>query len=243
MNTTTVHSRPNLTLKQIVESFEGVIIIIACYLTFFLGRVRSRWGMKREELGQSYPGDSIVPEPKTQFSHGIDINAPAEFVWPWIAQIGQGRGGFYSYELLENIAGLQIYNSDEILPQFQNPQVGDEIPFGAGLGYPLIICEPGKAMTIEVALNMDNNETYDLHGRRPEKFLHLTWLWYIKEMGEGKSRFISRNRVESNDSFRNRMLFGWVSEPIIFAMDRKMCIGIKKRAERYYKNSLRKASR
>ena len=237
MSTTVIQPKSSITLRRIFEGLEGVIIIIAGYLTLFLKTVRSQWGMQEEEKNRKYPLDEIIPNPSSGFSHGINIDAPAEYVWPWIAQMGAGRGGFYSYELLEHIAGLKIYNSDEILPQFQNPKVGDEIPFGAGLGYPLILSDPGKAMAIEVAMDADTNNSYDVTAEPPQNFLHITWLWYIERVHDTHSRFISRNRVDTNRSFKNRLVFGWLAEPIIFAMDRKMCLGIKRRAERSYLKS------
>lgn len=48
-------------------------------------------------------------------------------VWPSIAQIGQGRGGSYSFELLENTAGCRITNADMILTDHQGVADGDEI--------------------------------------------------------------------------------------------------------------------
>ena len=113
--------RPRVTFYQMIEGIEGIFIIIACYLTFFLKPLRDRWGLSKEEAKRVLAGDEIVSQPNTQFTHAIEINAPLENVWPWIAQMGQGRGGFYSYEALENLTGMNIYNSDKILAEFQNP--------------------------------------------------------------------------------------------------------------------------
>ncbi|MCP4975080.1 MAG: SRPBCC family protein [Maribacter sp.] len=221
---------------QILQGLEGVIIIIACYITFFLKPLRNHWGLRKEEANRKLPGDGLVDLPKTKFTHAVNINAPAEFVWPWIAQIGQGRGGFYTYEALENLIGLNIYNSDVVLPEFQNPNIGDIIPFGPDGGYPLVICEEGSAMAIETSLNLEINRDYDPYVSTPEKYLHLSWLWYVEALDGNHSRFISRNRVDFDPSFKAKLIFRFLSEPIIFAMDRKMCLGIKKRAEHFYKN-------
>lgn len=220
---------------RILQGLEGVIIIIACYITFFLKPFRNRWGLSMEEANRKLPGDGLVDIPKTIFTHAVNINAPAEYVWPWIAQIGQGRGGFYTYEALENLIGLNIYNSDDVLPEFQNPKIGDIIPFGLDGGYPLVICEEGRAMAIVTSLNLETNRDYDPCVSIPEKYLHLSWLWYVEALDGNRSRFISRNRVDYAPSFKTKLIFGFLSEPIIFAMDRKMCLGIKKRAERLYR--------
>ena len=226
-----------VTFSQFLQGIEGILVIMACYLTIFLKSVRRRWGLTKKLVARDYPGDHVIQDILSHFTHGIEVNAPAEFVWPWIAQIGKDRGGFYSYELLENITGLQIKNEDKILPKFQNPKVGDKVLFGPDMGYPIIICEPGKAMAIETAIDMKTNEQYDPSIFKPAKFLHLTWLWYVEPLNGLRSRFISRNRVSTNDSLKNKVLMGFLAEPIIFAMDRKMCLGIKSRAEQLYQKS------
>ena len=222
---------------QILEGLEGVAIIIACYLTFFLKPLRERWGLSKEEAKHPLPGDELVSWPKSKFTHAIKINAPTKYVWPWVAQIGQGRGGFYTYEALENLIGLQIYNSDVVLPEFQNPKIGDTVGFGPEDASPIVICENGRAMAIENSLDMDSNQLYDPKGSSPKNFLHLSWLWYVEALDENHCRFISRNRVDYSSSFKNKLMFGPLTEPIVFTMDRKMCLGIKKRAEHYYKKS------
>lgn len=218
-----------------LDALEGIGIMIACYLTIFLKPLRDRWGMTKKQLAREFPGDHIVTEPKSEFTHGIDIDAPAESVWPWVVQMGKGRGGFYSYELLENLMGLGIYNTDKVLAEFQHTRVGDMIPFGPESAYPLVICEPGSAMVIENCDDLDTKKSYDPEQGRPDNFLHLSWLWFIEPINDKKSRFISRNRLNYKSSIINRMMIGLLLEPIVFAMDRKMCLGIKKRAERYHR--------
>lgn len=230
-------SSASFTLPQVLKGLEGIAIIITCYVTFFLKPFRDRWGLSKEEAIRQLPGDELVTSPKTKFTHAIKINAPSKYVWPWIAQIGQGRGGFYTYEALENLFGLQIYNSDIVLPEFQNPTVGDTVGFGPEDSSPIVICEHGRAMGIENSLDMDSNEFYDPKGPSPKNFLHLTWVWYLEALDDNHSRFISRNRVDYAPFLKNKLMFGPLTEPIVFTMDRKMCLGIKKRAERLFENA------
>lgn len=228
------HTKPTFTIQQIIQGIEGVAIMIACYLTFFLKPLRDSWGLNKIELKQKFPGDEIVDKPKAQFTHGIEINAPAKMVWPWIAQLGQGRGGFYSYEALENLTGLNIYNSDKILPEFQNPKVGDKIPFSQSDAYPLVICEPGSAMAISLVLDMDKKKLIDPVTTSTTNFIQISWLWYVRPIDELRSKFYSRNRVNYYPPAFRKKIFAIFLEPIVFAMDRKMCLGIKKRAKKLY---------
>jgi len=239
MTTASLEEQKNdqLTFFQILQGLEGIAIIITCYLTFFLKPIRDRWRLTKNTVQRFFMGDYLIIEPKTKFAHAVEIDASAEYVWPWIAQIGQGRGGFYSYELLENMFGMKIFNADMVLPEFQNPEVGDSIPFSPNETYPIVICEKGKAMAIEHCLNLDDQTVYDPEVTTPKNYLHLTWLWYVEPLSKNHSRFISRNRVTYSNSLKNELLFGALAEPIVFAMDRKMCLGIKKRAELLYQDS------
>ena len=85
------------------------------------------WGATASEVESVWPGDHLIPHPMGECTHAITINRPAAAVWPWLAQIGQGRGGFYSYAWLENLLGCRMENADRIMPEHQQLRVGDPI--------------------------------------------------------------------------------------------------------------------
>lgn len=100
----------------------------AVLLTLLLGYalirpLHLRWGATAEEAARPMPGDLA----RVGWTRAITINAPPEAIWPWLAQWGQGRGGWYSYDWLENLLGFDIHTADRILPEYQEPQVGDLI--------------------------------------------------------------------------------------------------------------------
>ncbi|HSE26570.1 MAG TPA: hypothetical protein VLB68_33185, partial [Pyrinomonadaceae bacterium] len=86
-----------------------------------------RWGATDEEVQEHLIGDELAPSPKLKATHAITINAPATDVWPWLVQMGQTRGGFYSYTWLENLVGCHMRNADEIDPEWQELKVGDKV--------------------------------------------------------------------------------------------------------------------
>ena len=94
---------------------------------FLARRWQLRWGATVQESGEPLPGDHLIADPDLTATRAITVGAPAGQVWPWIAQLGQGRGGFYSYDFLENLAGCDIYSADRIVPEWQDAGVGDEI--------------------------------------------------------------------------------------------------------------------
>lgn len=82
-----------------------------------------RWGAMDEEVARAMPGDLD----HIGWTRAITINASPEQIWPWLVQWGQGRGGWYSYDWLENLFGFDIHTADRILPEFQNLKIGDPI--------------------------------------------------------------------------------------------------------------------
>ena len=83
----------------------GFLIALILAVGPLLHRWRTRWNATADEVKESLPGDEIVKAPTWTYTHAIRIRAPRAAVWPWLVQIGQGRGGFFSYEVLENLAG------------------------------------------------------------------------------------------------------------------------------------------
>ena len=87
---------PNSKVAPIVGLAAAAAIAVPVYV--FLVRLwHLRWGASEAEVAKFLPGDDLVPEPKLSATHAITIQAPISKVWPWLVQLGQGRGGFYSY--------------------------------------------------------------------------------------------------------------------------------------------------
>ena len=77
-----------------------------------------------------------MPEPRQSYTRAATIDAPPEAIWPWLAQIGHGRGGLYSYDGLENLVGCEMHSADRILPA-PPLAVGDLVRLGpAARRYP-----------------------------------------------------------------------------------------------------------
>ena len=110
------------------RSVAGGVLIAASAVAAYeaVGRPwQRRWGATDEELALPLTGDELVAEPASQVTRAITVEAPSEVVWPWIVQIGADRGGFYSYDWLENVFGLGIDGTDRIVPAWQARAVGD----------------------------------------------------------------------------------------------------------------------
>jgi hypothetical protein len=173
------------------------------------------WGATPQEAAGPLPGDDLLPGADLLSTRAVSIDAPPSAVWPWLVQMGSGRGGAYTYDWIENLFRLDMHSADEILPQFQHLAVGDVLPLGPS----------GPAMRVEIC--------------DPERTLALrstdgAWVWIFELRPErGGTRLISRNRITPPGAGRlRRFLYDVVMSPGSLVMERRMLLGIKQRAER-----------
>jgi len=187
-----------------------------------------RWGATDDEVVAALPGDGFTAEPSEQVPRAITIDAPPTDVWPWVVQIGADRGGFYSYDRLENLFGLGIHSSDEIVPGWQHRSVGDLV-FGDHRGrggWFVMQVDPGEALVLKTA-NLETGRP--LERNEPPAFWEFTWAFVLRSQDDGTTRFLVRERV----AFGKRLSAALLSPlgAVSFVMTRKMMRAIKARAE------------
>jgi len=188
-----------------------------------------RWGATDEEVERPMLGDEMVPRANFETTRAITIDTPPEAVWPWLVQIGQGRGGFYSYDWLENLTGLDIHSADQILPEHQNPKVGDVIPLEPeGSGYTIATLEPDRFLLLYTgAKGLGVLEQFFAQADAAS-----TWAFELVALDGKRARLIVRWRARWNlRKSLTTFLIGLPLDPIEFIMEQKMMRGIKQRAE------------
>jgi hypothetical protein len=179
-----------------------------------------RWGATDQELGDSLPGDDLIPDADMIATRAITIRAGAEHVWPWIAQLGQGRGGFYSYDRLENLVGCKIHSSDRILLEWQDIKVGDEIRLAPEIGLRVALVEEGRSLVLRDGIPL---------GKRAAPY-DFTWAFALREGPDETTRLLVRERYVYTRAWAR--LIVEPTELLSFAMSQKMLRGIRDRAER-----------
>jgi hypothetical protein len=211
---------------DVLEGFSGAAIAGLAFLTPFLRRQRNRWGVVAKTAAREYPGDEIVPTPRWSWTHGVEIDALADAVWPWIAQLGADRGGFYSYQWLENLAGCDLRNAESIHPEW-TLHPGDALVLHPDVpSLRVVDVEPPRYLLAEAAADPAARAV-------GTSWIAVSWLFFVESLGERRCRLISRYRCACSDDVPTRLSFGPVLvEPVGFAMDRRMLLGIKERAER-----------
>ncbi len=221
------------------KGFGGLAIIgsVAAATAYFLWLrpQHLQWGATESEASTPMPGDAYIPFPRYVTNRAITINRPVTDVWPWIVQLGQARGGFYSYDWLENLMGLDIHSSNSILPEHQNLQIGDILPNSPDTpdeGVVVATIEPGQALvlrgTLVPGVPMMN---YPIEiGRNTAVWADWTWSFYLNAVNERTTRMLSRLRCDYR-GIPIAMIRYLMLEPSQFVMERKMLLGIKERAE------------
>jgi hypothetical protein len=149
---------------------------LACVLyDALLRRAILTWGATGTEATSRLPGDELLEDADGVSTRAIEIDAPASAVWPWLAQIGPSpRGGAYTYDWIENLLGLDMHSADRVLPEFQDPRVGDTIGFGSN------------------RMRLERVEPHRVLAWRSED---RNWAWtFVLAERNGRTRLISRNR-------------------------------------------------
>jgi hypothetical protein len=193
----------------------------------------TRWGAEPEEVEARLPGDELVTDPTMIVTRAITIDAPPEAVWPWIVQMGQGRAGFYSYDCLENVFGLEIHNSDRIEPEWQALAVGDQLraaPASAGpaAGFTVVHIDPGRALVTAVgdpSVVLPQAEA----GALPDG---ATWAFVLRPVGDRQTRLIVRLRARYPLPPAGAWVVERLLEPVHFVMERKQLLTLRDLAGR-----------
>jgi len=199
-------------------SMSGALVCVpACWFAF--RRLQLRWGATPEEAGAHLPGDDLVTDAGLQATRSVTINAPAERVWPWLVQMGQRRGGLYSFDFLENLAGLDIHSADRIHPEWQDIKVGDPVHLAPTVTADLEVglLEPERALVLRVPPNS------------PPGPFDFTWSFVLQPKPNNTTRLVVRERYAYRQWWAQILVEA--VEVASFVMSLRMLHGIKRRAE------------
>ena len=185
------------------------------------------WGATAEEAREPLAGDALVEDAAVQTTRAITISAAPEHVWPWLLQMGQGRGGLYTYAWVENALRADIHNLDRIDPELQRLAVGDRV-----------------RLTPDPYLGRVPGQYYTVTEVRPREALLMlqqlptgaatSWSFVLRRRRDGTTRLLVRARAAAParaSARAARALELLLLEPGYFVMERGMLRGIKRRAE------------
>lgn len=201
----------------ISRRFGAILLMLLIFLLAYLFLVQPwfmRWGATDAEITRALPGDRFIPAQTVVSTRAITIHAPVTQVWAWLVQLGQERGGFYSYDWLENLFAARMHNADQIVPAWQQPQVGDLVAYMA---------DP-PPMSVTTITLIEPPQVLVLKGG---------WAFYLQPIDEQTTRFIVRYAsFPVQDNLAAQLFYYPVFEPAHFVMEAGLMLGIKARAER-----------
>jgi hypothetical protein len=192
-----------------------------------LRRRQLRWGATDAEITEPRSGDELVPDPDLTATRAITISAGVDDVWPWIVQLGQGRGGFYSYDSLENLVGCDIHSALQINPDWQRLDVGDAVRLAPEFALTVAVAKPPRTLVLQGGV---------LPGTTVAPY-DFTWTFDLSPVSATTTRLIVRERYAYQ-----RWWARFLVEPLTvvsFLMSRRMLRGIRDRAEQPGRRSAR----
>ena len=179
------------------------------------------WGATTEETRERLPGDEILRDPGLVATRAITIEAPPEEVWRWVVQMGADRGGFYSYDRLENLAGCRLQSADTVVEDWQHLTPGDLVRLHPRVALAVTAVEPGRSLVLHAAPAMPGDPA-----AAPYDF---TWSFVLRRHPHRATRLITRERFAYRHQWSPLLV-----EPVAAVsslMSQRMLRGIRDRAE------------
>ncbi len=208
----------------------GVLAILLAVYVAVLRPWHLRWGTTETEASQILPGDDLLEGRLHQVTHAVTINAPPEKIWPWLMQMGQDRGGFYSYTPLENMIGADMPEVHRLRSAWYAREPGEIVWFanpkrfhGQGKMIAALV-DPPRAFVMVMS---DDWQKISAGARGTEG----SWGFVLVPIDAGHTRLIARQRSAPSPSLKARLAGSVIWEPAHFFMERKMLLTIKRLAE------------
>ena len=199
------------------------------------------WGVDPDEAERALPGDELVEAATAHDTRGITIEATPEAVWPWLVQMGYGRAGWYSYDMLD----MKGSSATTIVPELQTTKVGDIMPTDPSGGFVVKVLDPRRALVLYVDTEMvAAREKADLSEESPGlamsgRFLETatppefkaSWAFVLEPIGEGKTRLIERFRAAFEEGTPASRALAPILGFGVFVMTQRQMEAIRDRAE------------
>jgi hypothetical protein len=193
-----------------------------------LYRLGQTWGATAQEQRQALAGDELLPDATAWTTHAITMAAPPAAVWPWLVQMGWGRGGWYTYRWVDRLLfPANGPSANQLLPEHQQLALGDRVPDGppeADCWFTVEQLEPERLLVLR--------STRHLPASWRQRGLAMDWIWswHLYEPTPGSTRLIQRNRMRLNPAWFERAFLATIV-PADFIMARSHLQRLQRRAE------------
>ena len=216
-------------LRPLAEGLEGVALLGLLVPTWPLAkRFLDDLGAHEDETETVWPGDRLLDRVDDVHTRALDVAAPVSEVWPWLLQIGLGRGGFHSYELIENLAQFGVKNVERIRPDLQDLEEGEEVVLAPGVpGVWVAALEPERHLCFRTWRDAE-----DLALRDPPMI--GTWSLYLVPSSDRSCRLLLRTcrNWRYEPSLGARLVGELLEDPLDLVMEQRLLRTVRRLAER-----------
>jgi len=204
-------------------------LLLAGYVGWGRAKI-GRWNASDSEVLERQPGDDVVARPLMSTTRSVTIQAPPERVWQWLVQIGYGRGGFYSYDVLERAAGLAgLRSAQTIEPELQKLKAGDTVAISPVTPMTVAVLKRARALVLHICMSPFSAEPVEKNAG--QAWMDWSWAFLITPQEDGSCRLTSRVRANYGPYLMLWPLIVLLVEPVSFVMDHKLLLTVKERAE------------
>lgn len=147
-----------------------------------------RWGATDDEVRRQFPGAELIAGATRSATMAVTIDAPPSAIWPWLVQMGVDRGGWYSWDRLDNFGRRSV---DRIHPEWQEIAVGDHLvakPDGSEW-WEVAALEPERFLCLRMSLDL-RGRPFDSAGPRPRSSTDSTWGFLLEELPGDRTRLV-----------------------------------------------------
>ncbi|HKO86544.1 MAG TPA: SRPBCC family protein [Actinomycetota bacterium] len=208
---------------------QAAVVLSGGYLAALAGtrRWHQHWGASDQEITRPLPGDDLLPGARLDSTHAITIHAPAERIWPWLAQMGyEDRAGTYSYDRFERSTSRNLHRVDPDIPALAS---GDTMPFYPGAPMTVAVADPPSALVLwQVTAG---GKAIDPAGPWGDDHVAWSWAFVLEPVEAATTRLLVRMRVSYQPAAKWAPVMWLLVEPAHFVMGRRQLLGIRQRAE------------
>jgi len=221
-----------MTLRRVIARAGATATALILYARFVRPRLTG-WGATDQELGGPFPGGEIVPDGERSGAMAVTIDAPPDQVWPWLVQLGGDRGGWYSWDRLDN-AGHP--SARHVHPEWQDLAVGDHVKYrtrrhGTVDAWQVAALEPNRFLGLH-GLSDLRGRPLDPEQPRPSAYSEGLWGFLLSELPGGRTRLVISGYQAIRPRWLRGPVYSWLFPPVVWIMQARMLAVLKRNVER-----------
>jgi hypothetical protein len=162
----------------------------------------------------------------------VTIEVPPDQVWPWLVQMGGDRGGWYSWDRLDN-GGRS--SAEEVHPEWQDLAIGEYAKYWTRRGpvdaWEVAALEPNRFLGLRDLTDL-RGRNLDPQEPRPRAYVEGLWGFLLHQLPGGRTRLVIGGYQAIRPRWLGRFIFYWLYIPVTWIMQARMLAVLKRNIER-----------